>query len=135
MIAYILKYPNGKYVGVDVSSGGCAYPVSSLSRANVWGIKNDALKYARKFPKENFLIFQINESSSGISIEKISYDWRIGDTEKLPLNLYQTTYIDQMHPNHHSAKIAVHGLGDDSIHLARIIVDLLNSNFVKGQKI
>jgi hypothetical protein len=134
MKSFILKSKNG-YVHLDVNSGGYPNIVESLFRANLWRTKEEAISYSRKFPKENFTVCEVDENKSGISIIEFKNDWEVGETVILPGNFYHTTYINQINPRRHEEKISVHGIGDDSIHLAKVIVELLIDNNVAGQKV
>lgn len=57
----VLKFKNGKFVGIDTGSGGYPYP-TDVFRAESWNSEEEALKYASKFDFIEYKIYRITTS-------------------------------------------------------------------------
>lgn len=48
---YVFVYnKDGRYAGIDHSSGGYPYPTDSLNRAELWSDKKEIIRYQDMFP-------------------------------------------------------------------------------------
>lgn len=75
MIIYLLKYPDGKWVYRDdssgpMSTGGYPFRVDTIKRATFWYDKEAAIKYAHVCRSDNFTLWQfdVDPERSNISI-------------------------------------------------------------------
>lgn len=51
----VLLYPNGRYVAIDLASGGYPYATLDVQRAKDWASNlGERERYAEMFPAENF---------------------------------------------------------------------------------
>ena len=59
---WVLKYPDGSYVGLDDASGGYPWKPGNLSPSlwKFWSTVEEAQKYSNCFPKENFKVTRLD---------------------------------------------------------------------------
>lgn len=56
---WILRYPDGSFVGLDEDSGGYPYKARFPTQVQFWGSQDDAERYRSHFPRDNFSLHEV----------------------------------------------------------------------------
>ena len=56
---WVMKYPDGSFVGIDDSSGGYPYKTSYPSGIKWWTNTKEAERYIQMFPDKGFKLYRV----------------------------------------------------------------------------
>lgn len=60
MTKFVLKFNDGRYVGIDYVSGGYPYPTNDIFQAKIWDSEIDAKQYPNSLDDIDRTVYRVN---------------------------------------------------------------------------